>query len=130
MLLNLLLNYITNNTENYKFFNKILIIGFISYSFSYLIFGNFVLLIAIFDSIYFLKQYMKLPKNIKTITNNNKLTTTPINNIIEKINEIDYSEDIKKVKIISIDPEFETDKYIPYKYNLKDTFTQVTNNLS
>jgi hypothetical protein len=92
-----------------------LILGFILYNISYLFFGHYILIISIFDSIYFLKNYLDKTKN--------KINYKLFKNIIKNVDKID------KDNIIEIDPEFKKDKYKPYKSNLKDIFIDISNNI-
>ena len=141
MLLNLLLSYnVGLKNYNNKVFNKIMIISFLVYWLSYVTFGNFILLICIFDSIFFIQKYIDLVfeneysnKEIEQLNTTKNIIKPAIKSFIDKINDIDQIKITKKVtkdlKKISIDPEFEKDNYKLYKYELKDTFAQVTNNL-
>ncbi len=112
MILNILYIYLDNQNNN-KFFNKILIIGFIIYNLIYFFLGGYTSLICIFDSIYLLQKYIYKPTIIQNI--NHKL----IKNIKKNIDKMDNK----------IDPEFVKDDYKPYIYNIKDTITQISNNL-
>ena len=95
----------------------------------YIFFGNFLILLATFDSIYFIKKYilLKSPKstNIQKYSNKNK--DKDFIPLLNKFTNIDKNNTL--IKKIIIDPEYESDKYKPYKYDLKEALVQVSNNL-
>lgn len=115
MFLNIL-KKIFNDKNNNKIFNKIVIISFIGYLFSHLLFGSYITLIFILDTIYFLKEYF----NDLLLLNNTGML---------KDNKFDIKKDIKLEKKIVIDPEFEMDKFKPYQLNLSDTILHISNNI-
>ena len=122
MLFNILLLKYNTKILNQKFFNKIFIITSICYTVLFYLFREITLFILVLDSLYFLFKIIKLnnlnSKNLK-IPIIKKLQ--PKSSITSPIVEI-----IKK----HLDPEFESDKYKPYKYDLHDAITEVSNNLS
>ena len=126
MLLNILFNYYNDTVHNSKIFNKILLIGFVFYSFIYMLFGSLAILIYITDSTYLLKRYIETKKNgysyneIKNNKSNKSILINKSKNLVDTI----------VVPNINItDPEFKKELYLPYKHNLKDTFIQLSNNI-
>ena len=112
MFLNILKKIFNNN--NNKNFNKIVIISFMGYTLSYIFLGSYIILIFILDTIYFLKEY-----------NKNFLFNYKLNN-----NELDIKKkDINYEKKIMLDPEFEMNKFKPYKLNISDTILHISNNI-
>ena len=126
MLLNILFNYYNDTVHNSKIFNKILLIGFVFYSFIYMLFGSLAIMIYITDSTYLLKRYIETKKNgysyneIKNNKSNKSILINKSKNLVDTI----------VVPNINItDPEFKKELYLPYKHNLKDTFIQLSNNI-
>ena len=81
---------------------------------------------GLFDLLYFLYNYIDLVINNDS-KNNNKLISKINNNIFKTLVKKIDNQFVKK---ITIDPEFERDKFKPYKYNLKDTMISLSNNIN
>tara|TARA_B100001094_G_C17911410_1_gene661389 strand:+ start:95 stop:454 length:360 start_codon:yes stop_codon:yes gene_type:complete len=108
------------NIDNNKNFNKIVLISFTIYSIIYKYSGNYIILIFILDSIYFMKRFHNY--NEKNMN-------------LDCSNEIDRSLLLKKEKKdinskkIMLDPEFQKDNFVPYTYDIKDTILHISNNI-
>ena len=108
------------NIDNNKNFNKIVLISFVIYCISYVFLGNYIILIFILDSIYFMKKFH----------NNNEKN---INLDCDKENNrnLFYKKEKKDInsKRIILDPEFQKDNFVPYTYDIKDTILHISNNI-
>ena len=138
MILNVLFLYYKDTIYNKKVINKIFIIGFMFYFLSLFLFKNIILLIAIFDSVYFIFNYIDIVTKSKKDTNNSrkyivnsdvskKKEKIVVHKLMQKMNDIDKATSV--IKEIIIDPEFHKDKFKPYKYQLSDTAYQVIQNI-
>jgi len=115
MLLNLLLVYYSTNILDKKMFNQFTIVSFIGYFIMYFMFNNFILLIGLFDLLYFIFRYIDL-----VINNSNKT-------IVQHNNKPSFKKYTQPVHLKNaLDPEFEKKNFIPYKCTLKDTMINLT----
>lgn len=114
MLINILYLYYFNNIKNSQVFNKLMSTSFILYLVLYYVFGNVVILIAVYDSIFFIEKKYNLNKSRKNILD---FSNNVRQNILNKTKEI--VENMTQ-------PELEQSRFKPHIYNLKDTMFQLT----
>lgn len=128
MLLNLLyINY--KNDINHQTINKILLLSFVIYLIlNKFFFKSYITIICVFDALYFMMNFIELNK--KNIKEKKEKENKPLlKNLIQNINNIN-SDNNPCDKQLSIDPELQSEKFKLCSFDIKNTLTQITNNLS
>ena len=130
MLLSILLKYSFQEVNKQNIY-KLLTISCIIYMILQYFFKNYIIILAIFDSLGFISNFINFEKlkEINTPPNNNSKKIAGNNEYIGKL--LSNIKHIDKVQTNDpVDPELITDNYKLYSFNLKNTISELVNNIN